>query len=112
MPFSTRTPLPLAQGAGSGTKILEEKAGQAVTSVRWPDRFQGNMIASGWQTAPPQTIEVVMATKSAAPQSLEATLRESNLHSFVPSHFSRSAFWSQLFRHRAAAAGIGVLAAS
>jgi hypothetical protein len=53
-----------------------------------------------------------MATKSAAPQSLEATMYALDLHSFVPSHSSRRAFWSQLFRHRLAAVGVGVARAA
>ena len=40
------------------------------------------MIASGWQTAPPQVSdsEVVSVTKSACPRLFEASLRVSDLH--------------------------------
>ena len=64
------------------------------------------MIASGWQTAPPQLTEVVLATKSAALQLLEAPYRGTEFQSFVPSH-SQSGFGTQLIKHRVAAARFG-----
>jgi hypothetical protein len=42
------------------------------------------MIASGWQTAPPLDFEVVLATNSACPLSLEAPSRVTDLHRAAP----------------------------
>ncbi len=66
------------------------------------------MIASGWQTAPPQLTEVVLATKSAALQLLEAPSRGTEFQSFVPSR-SQSGFGAQLIQHRLAAARFGIV---
>jgi hypothetical protein len=64
-------------------EFLEEKAGQAREKIDSVGRtgFR-EMIASGWQTAPPQVsdFEVVSVTKSACPRSFEASLRVSDLH--------------------------------
>ena len=66
------------------------------------------MIASGWQTAPPQVIEVVSATNSVALQSLEASHRP-DLQGFTTYRSARSRFSSQ---HRPAVALAGVLHAA
>jgi hypothetical protein len=67
------------------------------------------MVATGWQTAPPQLIEVVSATKSAVWQSLEVFSRVTALQGFIPFRSSRSVF---MFRPRPAVAVTGVLHAA
>jgi hypothetical protein len=55
-------------------KILEKKAGQAEVKSVGRTGSKG-MIATGWQTAPPQAgYEVVLVTNSARTFSLEASL--------------------------------------
>jgi len=56
----------------SGQQDLKEKAGQARDIGPLAGQVFVKMSASGWQTAPPQAIdlEVVMVTKSACPQQL------------------------------------------
>jgi hypothetical protein len=61
------------------------------------------MNASGWQTAPPQVVdlEVVLATNSACLLSLEASPRVPDLPCDVRSALSPSALKAELFQHLA-----------
>jgi len=61
-----------ARDAGERLTRFEEKAGQARDIGPLAGQVSEKMSASGWQTAPPQDIdlEVVMVTKSACPQQL------------------------------------------
>jgi hypothetical protein len=61
------------------------------------------MIASGWQTAPPQALglEVVSATNSACQFSFEASLRVIDLHRAAPPALLQNAVAAELFTHLA-----------
>lgn len=63
------------------------------------------MIASGWQTAPPQALcfEVVSVTKSACPRSFEASPRVIDLHRAAPTVSFRNTVAAELFIHLAPA---------
>ncbi len=88
MPVQIDTPLPLAQGAGSGSRLLfeEEKAGQPENIESVGRTGFREMTASGWQTAPPQAaLEVVLVTMSASSFQLEAFPRVPDPSSGAPS---------------------------
>ena len=65
------------------------------------------MTAFGWQTAPPQFNEVVLATNSVCPHSQEASHRDIGLQKFRPVQHG-----AQLFHLRPAAGGTGVVHAA
>ena len=81
--------------------FLEEKAGQTRDIDPLAGQVLGKMIASGWQTAPPQIadFEVVLVTNSACQQLLEASPRVPDLPGFAPFAFSRKAFAAELDLH-------------
>lgn len=63
------------------------------------------MIASGWQTAPPQVLdlEVVLVTNSACQLAFEASPRVIDLHRAAPSASFENAVAAELFTHLAPA---------
>ena len=65
------------------------------------------MIASGWQTAPPQASgpEVVSVTNSACPLSFEASPRVTDLHRAAPSMLFGNMVAAELFIHLAPVIG-------
>jgi hypothetical protein len=61
------------------------------------------MIASGWQTAPPQVsdLEVVLVTNSACQLLFEASPRVTDLHRAAPPASFKNAVAAELFTHLA-----------
>ena len=66
------------------------------------------MIASGWQTAPPQVsnLEVVLVTNSACQLAFEASPRVIDLHRAAPPASFENAVAAELFTHLAPVIGI------
>jgi len=108
MPDSNN-PLPLAQGAGSGNKTFRRKGRPGERrSIPLAGQVSGKMIASGWQTAPPQVFdfEVVSVTNSACPRSFEASPRVTDLHRAAPPVLFQNTVAAELFIHLAPVIGI------
>jgi hypothetical protein len=76
-------------------------------SIPLAGQVSGKMIASGWQTAPPQVsdFEVVSVTKSACPRLFEASPRVSDLHRAAVAASFADAVAAELFAHLAPLAG-------
>jgi hypothetical protein len=87
----------------AATKIFRRKGrpDERHRSVGWTGFRE--MIASGWQTAPPQVIdfEVVLVTNSACRLSLEASPRVPDPPCVAPRKLSQSTPRAELFQHLA-----------
>jgi hypothetical protein len=77
-------------------------------SIPLAGQVSGKMIASGWQTAPPQALgfEVVSVTNSACARSFEASLRVTDLHRAAPPVLFQNTVAAELFTHLAPVIGI------